>query len=95
MKKMGKVFVAGLMVAFLVALFGGTAVSSDNVTIEGVVSDVYQLITDQDEVYDIADTEKGQELMEMVGKKVKVIGAVEEEDGVKTIKVANFEVMED
>jgi len=95
MRKMKKILIASLVAVFLVALFSGIALASENVTIEGFISDTSQIITDQDEAYDIGDTEKGQELLDMVGKKVKVTGSVEEQDGIKTINVAAFEVIEE
>lgn len=95
MRNIKRVFISCVLAAFFVALLGGVVISSENVTIEGVVSDTYQILTDEDEAYDILESEKGQELMEMVGKRVKVTGMVEEEEGVKAINVAAYEVIEE
>ena len=45
--------------------------------------------------YEVADTEKGNELvLNHIGEKVKVTGEVEEEDDVKILTVAAFEVLQ-
>jgi hypothetical protein len=95
MRKMKKALISSVVAMFLVALFSGIALAAEKVTIEGIISESSQIITDQDEAYDIGDTEKGEELLDMVGTKVKVTGTVEEQDGIKTIHVAAFEVIEE
>ena len=53
-----------------------------------------QLVDETDTVFEIAETEKGQELAEKVGEKVTVKGTVAEADGTKTITVMDFEMAE-
>ena len=84
-------FLAMLMIAFL----SGPAISADSVTILGIVNASYQIVTDNDQVYEIAESEKGDELIELVDKKVKVTGTVEEDDGTKVITVTSYEVIEE
>jgi hypothetical protein len=43
----------------------------------------------------VADTEKGVEVVDLVGKKVKVTGTIEEEDGKKVITVTSHEIIEE
>jgi hypothetical protein len=45
-------------------------------------------------VYEVADTDMGNDMLDHVGKTVKVIGEVFEEDGVKVINVKSFNVLE-
>jgi hypothetical protein len=70
-----------------------SVMSSSSVTLEGEVNDNFQIISDGI-AYDVADTEKGNFLVEEhIGEKVKVTGTIEEEEEVKTIKITDFELM--
>jgi len=64
-------------------------------TIMGTVNDDYQIVTDDEKVYEVAETEKGDEVVRLVGKKVRVTGTVEESEGTKIITVTAYEVMGD
>jgi hypothetical protein len=64
-----------------------------NVTLIGEVNDNYQLVANG-QIYEIADTAKGNELAEnYISAKVKVTGSVEEGNDMKTLTVVTFEVM--
>jgi len=65
------------------------------VTLIGEVNHNYQIVTDLGDVYEIADTEMGNDLLDNIGKKVEVTGTVTEEDGEKIITVDTFVVLED
>jgi len=78
-----------LMIAFL----SGPAISADSVTMIGTVNDNYQIVVDNGQAYEIAEGEKGDEVTQLVGKKVKVAGMVEEDDGAKLITVTSYEVI--
>ena len=95
MKKNQRNLVMVLCSVFFVALVSGPALSADEVTIIGTVNDSYQIVTDDDEVYQIGDSEQGDEVIEYVGARVKVTGSVEEEEGVKIITVTAFKVIEE
>ena len=62
-------------------------------TITGTVNEDYQIVADDGQIYEVADTEKGEEVTDLVGKKVKVTGTVEEEDGKKEITVTSYEII--
>ena len=83
----------GMNLIFLVALFSGAGISEENVTIVGTVNNEYQIVTEDETVYEVAETEKGDEVVELVGKKVKVMGIVEESEGTKIITVTSYEVL--
>ena len=83
------------LVLSLVALFCGVAISAETVTILGTVNSDYQVVTDDDQVYDIAENEKGDELVVLVGQRVKVTGTVEEEGDAKVLTVTSFEVIKE
>ena len=94
MKKNIKKVIVGILVIGLAALFSGIAIAADEVSITGTINEDSQLVDDSGNAYDIADTEQGNEVMEMTGKKVSVKGTVMEEDGSKTISITSFEVVE-
>ncbi len=95
MKKNRKVSILLLCTMFL--LLAGTvpAAAGEQVTISGTVNAAYQIITDDQQAYDVAESEKGDEVVEMIGRKVKVSGTVEEQDGAKVIFVTFYEVVEE
>ena len=96
MKKNRKRFVIIVCAVFLVALSSSPVLTADEETIIGTVNDFYQIVTDDNEVYEIGDSEQGNELVEHVGAIVEATGIVEEdEDGVKTITVTSFVVIEE
>lgn len=77
------------------ALVSTPAAAANEATIAGTVLEGYQIMGDDNQVYDIADDDKGNELGELVEKKVKVTGTIEESDGVKVIKVTAYEVTQE
>ena len=95
MKKNKKYLFIGFLAMLMIAFLSGPAISADSVTILGIVNASYQIVTDNDQVYEIAESEKGDELIELVDKKVKVTGTVEEDDGTKVITVTSYEVIEE
>jgi hypothetical protein len=44
--------------------------------------------------YEVEDTDMGNEMLNHVGKTVEATGEVVEEDGVKTIKVESYKILE-
>ena len=95
MKKNKKFLFAGFLAMLMIAFVSGPAISADSVTILGIVNSSYQIVTDNDQVYHIAEGEKGDEVIELVGKKVKVAGMVEEVDEGKIIVVTSYEIIEE
>jgi len=94
MKKNKKALFVGLLAMLMIAFIVGPAISADSVTITGIVNDNYQILADNDQVYEIAEGDKGDELIELVGKKVKAVGITEEIDGEKIIAVTSYEIIE-
>lgn len=85
-----------LVVSVLVLMLAAPVLAVENeMTISGVVNEDYQIVTDVGDVYEVEDTDMGNELLNHVGKKVEVTGTVSEEDEVQTIKVASYVVLED
>jgi hypothetical protein len=93
MKRDRKYWFAGLCVMIIVAFISAVAISGERVTITGTVNENYQIVVDDGDVYEVEETEKGHEVVELVGKKVKVTGTVEEIEDMKLITIISYEVI--
>jgi len=78
----------------IVALTAGVAMAEGTMTITGTVNDDYQIVADDGQVYEVGQTEKGDEVVDLAGKRVKATGMVEESEGQKTINITSYEVVE-
>jgi hypothetical protein len=94
MKQNWKRLLIGILTFALAVLFAGNAICGKAATIIGTVNDDYQIETKDGAIYDIGDTEKGQEVGGLIGQQVKVQGTVEEEEGVKVISITAFEIVQ-
>jgi len=93
MKRNKKGLAIGICALLLVAMVSATALLAAEVTITGTISQE-GILADDGQVYAVAENDKGNELMELVDKKVKATGTVEEREGKKVITVTAFEVIE-
>ena len=93
MKRDRKYWFAGLCAMIIVAFISGVAISGERLTITGTVNENYQIVADTGEIYEVADTEKGDEVIDLIGKKVKVTGTVEESEDMKIITIISYEVI--
>jgi hypothetical protein len=80
-----------VLFAFSVFLSSPVIAEPNSVTIVGEVNDEYQIVAKDGMIYEIADTELGNEILKHIGEVVEVTGDVEEEDGVKVLDVKSFE----
>jgi len=92
-KSTKKIALAVLIIGFI-ALVVGIAAAAEEVSITGTINEDSQLVSDTGETYDIGDNEKGNDVMDMVGKKVSVKGTVMESEGTKIITITSFDVIE-
>jgi len=83
----------GLCAIIIIAFLSGTAISGETMTITGTVNEDHQIVADDGQIYEVADTEKGEEVTDLVGKKVKATGTAEESDGKKVITITSYEVI--
>lgn len=90
---MKKAALISLMTAIVLVLAVGVGIAAEPVTIQGQVNEDSQLVDDQGNIYEIADTEEGMQVMEMVGEKVEVRGTVMDDEGSKEITVESFSVV--
>jgi hypothetical protein len=61
----------------------------------GEVNDQYQIVARDGTIYEIADTETGDQVLQFIGSVVEVTGQVQEDDGVKIIDVKSFKLKEE
>ena len=93
-KNMKKIFL-GIFVICLSVFLSGIAVAGSQVSILGVINEDGQLVDDDGMAYDIADNEEGEQVMEMVGRKVTVKGTVMESEGTKILTVTEFDLIQE
>jgi len=83
-----------LITLIMVVVAPLAAMASETMTIEGEVNDTRQVVGNDGQVYDIADNDPGNELIEShIGEKVKVTGTFAEDKDVKIITVTDFEML--
>jgi hypothetical protein len=87
--------VFAVLLVFSVFLSSSVIAEPTSVTIVGEVNDQYQIVAKDGTIYEIADTELGNELLRLIGAVVEVTGDVEEEDGVKVLDVKSFQTKEE
>jgi len=71
----------------------GIGLAAEAVTIQGQVNEENQLVDQDGNIYQIAETEQGMQVMDMVGEKVEVRGTVTEQEGAKEITVESFSIL--
>ncbi len=84
----------GICALLLVPMVSATALLAAEVTIKGTISEE-GIVADDGQVYAVAENDMGEELMELVDKKVQVTGTVEESEGKMMIEVTSYEVIEE
>jgi len=97
MKRMAGGLGMGLVLLGLIVFLTGTALASESVQeIEGIVTTDYEILTDDNDVYEIGENDQAEELMNFVDRRVRATGMVQEsEDGTRVILVTSFEVIEE
>jgi hypothetical protein len=85
---------AGIICVFLLILICSIPVFANEITITGTINDSYQIVSDNGTVYEVADNDMGDDLLNHVGKTVEVTGVVIEEEGVKIINVKSYKLLE-
>jgi hypothetical protein len=88
-----RMFLRILIIGFI-TLLAGMAAAGQEVSITGTINAESQLVADSGMTYDIDDNEMGNEVMELVGKKVSVKGTVVDAEETKIITITAFDVSE-
>ena len=94
MKRKKTFFAVSVIALLIVSMFLSTNVLGEEITIRGKVNDNYQIVTEDGQIYEVADSEKGDEVVfQNIGKIVKISGIIKESDeGEKIITVISYEV---
>ena len=98
MKKYSRWMSINLLTIFITVIVTGATFAKDGKkTIEGIVTESYQIVTDNNEVYDVGESAAGDQIIEQAGKKVKATGKVEydQETDSRTITIESFKVIEE
>lgn len=77
----------------IVAFLSTAVFAAGEMTITGTVNKDHQIVTDDGKAYDLVKSEQGEMVGKLVGKKVKVTGAVEESAGKMMITVTGHELL--
>ena len=81
-------------VVLAAALILSVQVFAAEITISGKINEMYQIVTEKGELYEVADNDLTSEVLENIGQTVKVTGTVIEDDSdVKTILVNDYEII--
>ena len=86
---------------FMVTMMSGVAISAEKkaaeqeIMITGTIDDANQLVDKEGQIFSIAVTKEGQELVTNVGQKVQVKGTVLESEGQKQISVSAYKVIKE
>jgi len=84
-----------LTMVFALTLVLSVQVFAGEITITGEINDMYQIVTDKGDVYEVVDSDLASEMLENIGQTVKVTGTlVQGEEGVKAIRVSDYEIVE-
>lgn len=84
----------GVLMVMVILGFVGYALAGD-MKVVGTIGDDNTITDESGMVYQIGENEKGDEVVAMGGKKVEVMGAVEEgAGGTKTIMIDSYTIME-
>ena len=86
-------FLLALFCIVLIFFIHGAVYAQDTVIITGRVNGDYQIITEKDEVYEIGENSKGDELVQLVGRIVEVKGHIIHEEDYLVIMATDYKVI--
>ena len=90
---MKKMTIVTVLSVFVLVFAFGVGIAAEPVTIQGQVNEDSQLVDENGEIYNIADTnEEGMQVMELIGEKIEVRGTVAEDEGAKEITIESFSI---
>jgi hypothetical protein len=93
MQARSKINLLSLFCFSVTFLFFSYSVFAGDITIVGEVNDTQQIVSDG-KIYEVAATEKGDDLvMNYIAEKVEVTGTVEEKEEMRIITVKSFRVV--
>lgn len=93
MKRNRRFLAVGICGLLLIVMMSATALLAAEIRIEGTIFEE-GIVADDGQSYAVAEDEKGKEIMELFGRKVRATGTMEEYEGEKVITVTRYEVIE-
>ncbi len=88
-------FVVVMMTGVAFSAEKGAAMQEQDLMITGTINNANQIVDKDGQIFDVADTQQGQELVTHVGLKVQVKGTVMESEGKKQISVSAYEIIKE
>jgi len=93
----------GLICMALIALLSTVAFAAEETVmgaaeesvIIGTITDDNQIVDHDGQAHTIQQNEQGPDILAFVGKKTQIKGTVLEADGIKTIKIVSYELIEE
>jgi len=73
----------------------GAAMQDQELMMTGTINNANQIVDKDGQIFDVADTQEGKELVIYVGMKVQVKGTVLESEGKKQISVSAYEIIKE
>ena len=94
MKRLGKKVFISVVALTLVAFLSITAHADDEKTIMGTVNENYQIVSTDGTVFEVADNDAGDKVIDLVGQMIKVTGTIEEHENTKTITITDYQIVQ-
>jgi hypothetical protein len=88
-------FVVVMMTGVAFSAEKGAAMQDQELMITGTINNANQIVDKDGQIFDVADTQAGKELVTHVGLKVQVKGTVMESEGKKQISVSAYEIVKE
>jgi len=88
-------FVVVMMTGVVFSAEKGAAMQDQELMMTGTVNNANQIVDKDGQIFDVADTHEGKELLTYVGLKVQVKGTVLESEGKKQISVSAYEIIKE
>jgi len=86
-------FVVVMMTGVAFSAEKGAAMQDQELMITGTINNANQIVDNDGQIFEVADTQQGKELVTHVGLKVQVKGTVMESEGKKQISVSAYEII--
>ena len=94
MKRNIRKLLLGICAFILVISLSGVTISAETVTITGTVNTDYEIIADDGQLYEVIENLKGEEVVELIDRKVRVTGSVTVKGGMKKIRIDSYKVID-
>ena len=88
-------FVVVMMTGVAFSAEKSAAMQDQELMITGTINNASQIVDKDGQIFDVADTQQGKELVTHVGLKVQAKGTVMESEGKKQISVSAYEIIKE